>query len=187
MRGRSSNEPPVSGRFRKGQSGNPKGRPRKEREAVPYTSAFDVIVDRTLTVLKDGVAQELSVEEALQHKTYQQAIAGDRAARREVLKMILKREQALAKLAPPKMSQIEMRTEEDPDNANDAFVILGLARRYTVGPNDQYDRMKLEPWAVQAALRRRRGGARLTTKEIEEIRRSAWDPEKLVWPRGTEV
>ena len=38
----------------------------------------------------------MTVEEALQHRTYQDAIAGSRSARREVLKMIAKREQYLA-------------------------------------------------------------------------------------------
>jgi hypothetical protein len=135
--------------------------------------------------MKDGVPQELSVEEALQHKTYQQAIAGNRPARREILKMILKREQALAEKKPVQRSKIEVFTESDPENANDALVILGIARRYSVGPEDQYDRLKLEPWAVQAALRRRRGGSKLTEKEISEIKRTTWDPETLIWPRGT--
>jgi hypothetical protein len=36
------------------------------------------------------------VEEALQLRTYQNALAGNRAAQREVLKMIAKREKAMA-------------------------------------------------------------------------------------------
>jgi hypothetical protein len=44
----------------------------------------------------------------------------------------------------------------------------------------------LEPWAVQAALRRRRGGQRLTDKERDDIRRSTRDPDCLRWPRGTD-
>src|SRR6516165_8954733 len=43
----------------------------------------------------------------------------------------------------------------------------------------------LEPWAVQAALRRRRGGQRLTEEELEEVRRCTRNPETLRWPRGT--
>ena len=37
----------------------------------------------------------MTVDEALEHKTYLQAIAGNQKARREVLKMIVAREKAL--------------------------------------------------------------------------------------------
>ena len=77
--------PPKSTRFRKGVSGNPHGRPRKERPA-DSTSAFGVVIDRKLTVTQDGKSREVTVEEALQHKTYQNAIAGNRSGQREVLK-----------------------------------------------------------------------------------------------------
>ena len=50
----------------------------------------------SLTVTQGGVAREVTAEEALQHRTYQDAIAGSRAAQREVLKMIAKRERYLA-------------------------------------------------------------------------------------------
>lgn len=43
----------------------------------------------------------------------------------------------------------------------------------------------LELWAAQAALRRRRGGNRLTDTERDEIRRCTRDPDRLRWPRGT--
>ena len=91
-------KPRASTRFRKGQSGNPRGRPRKKPD--PVASAFDVVIDRTLTIVQDGVPREVTVGEALQHRTYQNAIAGNRAARREVLKMIAKREQAITNKTP---------------------------------------------------------------------------------------
>ena len=72
---------PASTRFRKGQSGNPRGRPRKQ--PVIQTSAFDVVIAPTLTIVQDGSPRDVTVDEALQHKTYQDAIAGNRAARRQ--------------------------------------------------------------------------------------------------------
>ena len=92
--------PPVESRFRKGQSGNPKGRPKKAKPQA--ASAFDIVIDRTLTVTQGGMPREVTVEEALQHRTYQDAIAGSRSARREVLKMIAKREQYLARPRRPR-------------------------------------------------------------------------------------
>ncbi|RMA42514.1 hypothetical protein D9R08_09560 [Rhodophyticola porphyridii] len=173
-------EPPEHSRFKKGQSGNPKGRPRKSL-TTGSASTFDVIVDKTLTITQNGVPREVSVEEALQHRTYRDAIAGNRSARREVLKMIAKREQALAKLAPPPAYTVTTAQEEDPDNANAALLILGIACRdpTNYGPNDKYERLLLEPWAVQAALSRRRGGSKLDKKDIEDIRRCTRDPDGL--------
>ncbi|MEM8571538.1 MAG: DUF5681 domain-containing protein [Pseudomonadota bacterium] len=175
------------GQFLKGQSGNPKGRSRGKAAPERKGSAFDVVVDRTLTVMKRGVAHHVTAEEGLQHKTYQQAVAGERAAQREVLRWIVKYEEAKAKRTPPKPRNIEQKMERDPDNANEALVLLGLARRYSLEPDHPYTRLKLEAWATQAALKRRRGGATLSKGEIEEIKRSTWDPETLVWPRGTET
>src|ERR671912_627425 len=138
--------PPKESRFRKGQSGNPKGRPKARPSPPP--SAFDVVIDRTLTVTQNGKPREVTVEEALQHKTYQDAIAGNRAARREVLKMIAKREKWLATKAQ-RHHPIEQLTEPvDPDNANEALVLLGIAEpdpRWN-GPNDKYERLLLRPW-----------------------------------------
>jgi hypothetical protein len=180
-------EPPKHSRFQKGQSGNPKGRPRKTQPSGS-ASAFDVIVDKMLTITRNGVPREVGIEEALQHRTYRDAIGGNRSARREVLKMIAKREQALAKLAPPPAYTITRAQEEDPDNANAALLILGIACRDPTdyGPRDTFERLLLEPWAVQAALSRRRGGSKLDKKDIEDIRRCTRDRGSLRWPRGTD-
>jgi hypothetical protein len=46
-------------------------------------------MDRTLTVTQGGKPGEVTLEEALQHRTYQDAIkGGNRASQREVLKMM---------------------------------------------------------------------------------------------------
>ena len=89
MREQGSASRTKSGQFRKGQSGNPKGRPRKNKSIETPRSAYDVVVDKTLTVVKDGVVREVTVEEALQHKTYQQALEGNRAAQREILRSVV--------------------------------------------------------------------------------------------------
>lgn len=52
----------------------------------PSASAFDVVLDRALSVMQNGKRREVTPEEALQHTTYRAAIKGDRAARREVLR-----------------------------------------------------------------------------------------------------
>ena len=180
--------PPVASRFQKGRSGNPKGRPRAEKKAHSG-SAFDIVVERTLTVTQGGTPREVTVDEALQHRTYQDAIAGSRPARREVLKMIAKREQYLAAQQGPSVQKFEVRIEpNDPGNADAAMLLLGIADHDPVnrGPDiDGGQHLRLEPWGVQAALRRRRGGRSLSKTEVAEIERCTRDPKTLSWPRGT--
>ena len=178
---------PNPGWFRKGRSGNPGGRPTASR--APQASAFDVVVEKTLSVAHHGGTREIAMEEALQQRTYRDALAGKRMAQREVLKWIMKREAWLAKDAPKaSWPAITRHISPDPDNADAALLLLGIAAlnpaRADIGANRA--QLLLEPWAVQAALRRRRGGNRLTDRERDEIRRCTRDPDCLRWPRGTD-
>ena len=60
-----------NGRFKKGQSGNPNGRPRAVMAKA--ASAFEVIFERELPLIENGVARVVSLEEALQRKTLREA------------------------------------------------------------------------------------------------------------------
>ena len=91
-------QPPGDGsaatRFKKGQSGNPKGRPRKPKPPPPSPFA---ILDELLTVHEpDGVSQ-LRLEDAMLLKTYQLAISGSRRAQKKIVKMMLERHKAAVK------------------------------------------------------------------------------------------
>jgi uncharacterized protein DUF5681 len=176
MSGVGPGRPPETGRFRKGTSGNPKGRP-KSRGASSI-SAYAIIMDRTLTLTKDGKPHEVTLEEALQHRTYQEAINGNRAAQREVLKMIAKREKWFAAKRP--VSPVKFLMEpKDPDNANEALVLLGIAKPEPAW----FNRLRLQPWAVQAALSRP-GRRRLSAEDVSNIKRCTHDAETLRWPAG---
>ena len=173
----------MSGRWAKGQSGNPAGRPKQRR---PHVSAFDIIFDKSLTVTQNGIERELALEEVLQLKTYQAALKGSKMAIRAVLKMIAKREVALAERSPtPVHRPMKFRWEHDPRNADQAMLLLGI----TVpdpswsGPCKYGTRMKLAKWAAQVALSRP-GGRSLEERQITEIKRTTIDAEQLKWPRG---
>jgi uncharacterized protein DUF5681 len=172
------------GWFPKGRSGNPKGRPTCSR--APRVSAFEVMVDKTLTVTHHGGTREITMQEALQQRTYQDALAGKRMAMREVVKWLIKREAWLAEHAA-KASDLAIKYSYDSDNADAALQLLGIAAPDPDRAGWDKDRAQLllEPWAVQAALRRRRGGHRLTDNQREEIRRCTRDPDSLRWPRRT--
>jgi hypothetical protein len=178
---------PRTGRFQKGHSGNPKGRPRKQRALPDATrSAFEIVLAKRVTVTQAGIDQELSVKEALQLRTYRDAVAGNRAARREVLKMIAKREQAMAdtKLQTQRtMPSVTSKISPDPRNADAAMCLLGIAAPDKSREEHNPGALLLEPWAVQAALGRRRGSKALTMEDIGDIERCTRAPETLRWPR----
>jgi hypothetical protein len=140
-------------------------------------------MDRTFTVTQDGKPRELTLEEALQHRTYQEAIKGNRPSQREVMKMIVKREKWLAARRP--VSGLNLLMETDPDNANEALLLLGIAEPDTQwsNPTDKSQRLRLKPWAVQAALSRP-GGRRLSAKDVSNIKLCTRDAETLRWPAG---
>lgn len=168
-------------RFQKGRSGNPGGRPKVRR---PNVSAFDIVFDRTLTVVQNGVERDLTVDEALQLQTYQAAIKGSKMAIRTVLKMIEKRETALAKIAPAPVTPVRLQIEYDSDNANEAMKLLGIAgygeAPHGGGPATRP--FKLATWAVQAAISRP-GRKRFSDKEVADIKMSTLEPGLLKWPK----
>lgn len=171
----------MSGRFQKGQTGNPAGRPKSRR---PHVSAFDIIFDKVLTVTQNGVERELTVDEALQLKTYQAALKGSKMAVRAVLKMIEKREAVLAARAPKQSSPASFQHTYDSDSADNAMQILGIASIYTDGSGGWYDgKLKLETWATQVAISRP-GRRRISEKDVDTIERMTKDSGKLKWPRG---
>ena len=67
-------KPPVKNQFKKGQSGNPKGRPKTNT-----SDGIDIsqILTGPLTVTIDGKAQEMSPFEISVRKLAQKAVAGD--------------------------------------------------------------------------------------------------------------
>lgn len=169
----------MSGRFEKGRSGNPAGRPKKRR---PHVSAFDIIFDKTLTVTQNGVERELSVDEALELQTYQAALKGSRMAIRKVLKMIEKREAYLATRDEPPTSKVTTEIHHSAENANEAMSLLGIIEKDSAWP-ENHPRWKLATWAAQAALSRP-GRRKIEQKEVDNIKMFTTDSDRLKWPRG---
>ena len=117
-----------------------------------------------MSMVQDGVEREVTLQEALTLKTYQDALKGSQLARKKIIKMIEERDAiraTKAKSSGPQYRKIPMRImSKDPDNADAAMLLLDIARHNRIGqdwPNTTTVRSSsLEPWAVQAALTRRR-------------------------------
>jgi len=174
--------PPKGSRFRKGESGNPNGRPKKPKEQ--RASAFETLIARTIPVMQNGQQRDLTLDEALQLKTYHDALDGKRAAIRGALKMIAQRDAWLAKHTPT-FRPLPRLIEYDSRNADEALLLLGIAERdpRLDYPSDRYERLLLQPWATQKALSRP-GRRRLTKDEISEIKRCTRDADTLRWPES---
>ena len=164
-------------RWEKGRSGNPAGRPAKRR---PHVSAFDIIFDKVLTVTQGGQERELTIDEALQLQTYRAALNGSRMAIRKILKMIEKREEALAKKHKPVKSPFTIKFHHSGENANQALRLLEIAD-YESSMNS--GRMFVNAWATQAALSRP-GRKKFSEKDVKDITFFTSDAETLRWPRG---
>ncbi|MFZ1741711.1 MAG: DUF5681 domain-containing protein [Pontixanthobacter sp.] len=164
-------------RFQPGQSGNPKGRPPKPRR--PNISAFEIILDKTLTITQNGKARAAIVEEALQQQALKDALAGKRMAIRKVLKMIEAREKALGHKNAVPRRRVELKHHHLAKNANEALRILGIAKPEPDFPS----RWKVHAWATQAALRRP-GRKKFEQSEVDSIKFFTFDSDTLKWPRG---
>lgn len=171
-------KPPKGSYFPKGKSGNPGGRPKGSGKA-PARTPFDVLFEITTTIEQSGRSREVTAEEALEQKLLQMAFEGKATAIRKILKMIGEREAARAALAPPAARARMRYAGHDPDNANAALVFLEIAEHTT---NDGCERLKLQAWAVQAALNRRR--RKLPAKELAHVKSHTLNPELVRWPEG---
>src|SRR6266446_3139900 len=117
---------PNRGWFGKGHCGNPGGRP--TASPAPQPSVLEILVDKTLTTVRDGMERTVELKEALQQRTYQDAINGKPMAMREVVKWIKKRDTWRTKherQASP--LAVTRYISPDPDNADAALVLLGIA------------------------------------------------------------
>lgn len=183
---RSSRRP--DGTFNKGYTANPKGAPKKANH-VTSRSPFDILLDERFTATNDDLS--LTPREKQQLRVFKSALAGSKRARRRVLEWIEERDKLrIERAMRANRLPVKLLREFDPDNADEALLLLGIVSLDTsdylpanAEPSER-KRLKLEPWAVQAALAHRHGGSRLGGEDITEIERTTRNPETIRWPRG---
>lgn len=84
-------KPPREWQFRKGQSGNPKGRPRKHGDSASHggLSSYDSMLvsrlDKTVAIVEQGHKRRVRIGEAIIAKQTAQALAGSRLSANHLL------------------------------------------------------------------------------------------------------
>lgn len=164
--------PPQATKFRKGQSGNPRGRPRGRRREIPY----DAVLGQMVTVREGGRERRVSAAEAFILQLTQKGLAGDSAAARASLAAI---ENARAKRIPEEMTHI-MRIVFVGMGVGMAIGDLGIGFKRFPKDKDRV-RWELNPWIVEGALKRL-GKRQLSIEEQREVWANTRTPEKVHWP-----
>jgi hypothetical protein len=166
--------PPKASRFRKGQSGNPRGRPKGSRRGVPYQAALG----QTVVVRENGVDRRLTAAEAFLLQLAKKGLRGDGVSTRQALAAIQAARETGA-IDTPNEPIVFLTTYEEPGHVGDALECLRMARSL-----DRYRKTRryvLETWIVQAALARL-GDRRLTPDEQKIVVDAARSPGKVRWP-----
>lgn len=171
-------KPPSSFRFQKGQSGNPRGRPKKRHREIPY----DAVLGQMVTVREDGRERRVTAAEAFLLQLTQKGLVGDSAAARASLEAIEAAQSRNYQSYQGPTRIIWKVVGSGPDAIAET---LGIGfRKY---PTDSAKmRWEINPWIVEAALVRL-GERRLSIEEQREVFANTRTPHKVNWPDWWEV
>lgn len=173
-------KPPTATRFKKGQSGNPRGRPRKPHNRdIPY----DSLLGQMVTIREDGKQRRVTAAEAFLLQITKLGLAGNNGAARHSLAAI---ENARARCVPDSPLQVRIVWKSiSPGSVGCGIEPLSIATKLNRYSEDKA-RFQLNPWIVQAALERI-GSRQLSEEEQVTVVEATLRPETIDWPRWWSV
>jgi hypothetical protein len=120
-------KPPNSGQFKKGKSGNPKGRPKGTRN---FSTDLDEVLSGKVTVVENGTRKKVSVQMATIKRLGEKALMGD--LKSMVLLLGLAEQSANAKEAQSAEKAIGASDQQIIDN----FIDVLQSEKTTLHPDD---------------------------------------------------
>lgn len=133
--------PPSWGRFPKGQSGNPRGRPRKSEKqkqkppVAPVTpeSELDALIERIanreMAASENGVARTIAVKEAVMTRVMADAMKGNPQSQRLAIQAIQGAEERNARRAAMAAAEAEQARKEQAEEDERTFRYICELRR----------------------------------------------------------
>jgi hypothetical protein len=174
-------KPPRAKQFKKGQSGNPKGRPK----GSGIRDAVDKVLQRTVLITVDGKQRRVPVTEAMMMQLTQRGLSGDPTASRDFMKIADQSAQAhVAKEAKDKENRgfnVQIVRFGPPDDCNGALELLDVI----VEVGDGSGQLRVQPWVVEAAQAR---GLNLSQADQDHVEAFTVTPEDvpILWERERE-
>lgn len=176
------------GRFRKGNSGNPHGRPRgRSNHQNDEPTGLEILMEIKWSLTENGQTVEMTTAQALRHQTLKRAFEDDRPSQKTVLKWVRKRQKMRAerrRRGNKNAKPIPWTFVDDiGDRSNEAMEILDIASTSSVpyGPANLRP-VLIETWAAQAAISRHRKLGELRPDQLQLINAQVHRAEELVWP-----
>lgn len=164
---------PVATRFQKGQSGNPRGRPKDRHREAPY----ETVLGQLVTVREGGTERRITAAEAFLLHLAKRGLEGDSSAARAAMQLLENiRDKGIVK----ERTLIIFRVLLSAGSVNSALQVLGMGK--LLDPHRDSARLLLEPWIIEAALKRL-GDRRLDPSEQAIVCKATRAPHKVKWPQ----